>query len=102
MAAKHKWLPVVSFLCFLFLLFSGGTLFGIGVGTDLVGIVVIVGTLIAVFFPDRGRELGDMWSDKFIGETHYAIVLLSLVAGGILLLVIGPQYRIVKVDDLDG
>lgn len=96
---KIEWLPVASFACLLFLLFTVGTLVDASVGITLVGLVV---TFIATFssiLDDHYKHVKNLWFKKILPESHRAIIWISVSVGIFFVFVIGKQYLIsIKIE----
>jgi len=63
------------------------------VGATLISFVVVLLGILAIF-SDHLKYLVQLWSEKFLPESHYALIILSIILGIIFLVVIGQNYRI--------
>jgi len=78
---RPNWIPVISSLCFLFLLFVGGTLVSPAVGGALVGTVILVVGTFSAAFPDHYKQVLSVWTDSILNETHVILIAFFLLTG---------------------
>ncbi len=91
---KIKWLPVVSFACLLFLLFSVGSMINFKVGASLVGAVIMIITTFSSLLTPHYEDMRDRWFEKILPESHYVIIWLTALVGIVFLFMLNKQFRI--------
>ena len=94
---KHeetKWLPLVSFLSFLFLVFVVGSFVStISGGVLVAGVIWFFGTISSLFHKNY-EVISSYWSDKVLPLTHLILITMSVLSGLFLLLYLVNHFQI--------